>query len=173
MCVGLLATPSNFKWPEDGIYIGLQVELAVWSHYLFFLRGHQLNRWGTIDSTGHTQLQTSRCASVCWRSSHRLNPCIDRHYVGSTGADLFLFISFLQRWSDCTDALIRCTVGLTGAEDLLSGRLTCSLDNSTVNASTPISWPSVQPVLWFLHLVFMSSVQCTDACASVYLMTIG
>ena len=29
VCVGCSATPANFKWPEDVIYIGLQVELAV------------------------------------------------------------------------------------------------------------------------------------------------
>ena len=25
MCVGCPATPANFKWPEDAIYIGLKV----------------------------------------------------------------------------------------------------------------------------------------------------
>ena len=47
---------------------------------------------------------------------------------------------FLRRWRHCSDTLLRCTIGLTGVENLVSDRLTCSLDNSTVNAPMPISW---------------------------------
>ena len=31
MCMRCLETPTNFKWPGELIYIGLQVELAVCS----------------------------------------------------------------------------------------------------------------------------------------------
>ena len=31
VCVGCPASPANFKWPRELIYIGLQVELAVCS----------------------------------------------------------------------------------------------------------------------------------------------
>ena len=29
MCMRLVVAPANFKWPGDGIYIGLQVHRAV------------------------------------------------------------------------------------------------------------------------------------------------
>jgi len=60
---------------------------------------------------------------------------------------------FLSCWRHCTDAMLRCTVGSTGAEDLASARLTSSLDNSTLNAPMPLSDPSVKLVLLsFSHL---------------------
>ena len=31
VCVGCSATPANFKWPGELIYVGLQVELAICS----------------------------------------------------------------------------------------------------------------------------------------------
>ena len=36
MCVGLLLTLANLKWPGDGIYIGHQVERAIGNRYPTF-----------------------------------------------------------------------------------------------------------------------------------------
>ena len=36
MCMRCLRSPAIFKWPGDGIYIGLQVKLAVESRYPTF-----------------------------------------------------------------------------------------------------------------------------------------
>ena len=53
----------------------------------------------------------------------------------------------------CNDAMLRCTVGSTGAEDLTSAGLTSSLDNSMVIALMPIFDPPVKLVLLkFPHL---------------------
>ena len=52
--------------------------------------------------------------------------------------------------------LLRWGIGSSGAEGLVSGHLTSSLDNSTVITPMPNLTPSVQPVQhFFLHLTFL------------------
>ena len=46
----------------------------------------------------------------------------------------------LRRWRHYSDALHRCIVGSSGAEDLASTRLTCSLVNPPVITSTIQTW---------------------------------
>ena len=39
MCMRLLGTPESFKWLGEHIYIGLKLELAVWSSWALFCVG--------------------------------------------------------------------------------------------------------------------------------------
>ena len=39
MCMRLLGTLTSFEWPGEGIYIGLKLELAVWSRWALFCVG--------------------------------------------------------------------------------------------------------------------------------------
>ena len=58
MCVGCPATPANSKWPGELIYIGLQVELAVWSRWAHFCVGI-----GTFGA-GASVLPVTLCSEV-------------------------------------------------------------------------------------------------------------
>ena len=39
MCMRLLGTLASFEWPGEAIYIGLKLELAVWSRWALFCVG--------------------------------------------------------------------------------------------------------------------------------------
>jgi len=51
-------------------------------------------------------------------------------------------------WRHCTDAMLQCTIGWTGAEGLAPVCLTSSLEHSTSNTPMPSFTPSDQPVTW-------------------------
>ena len=53
MCMRFQGIPASFKWPEDAIYIGLKLEVAVWSRWALFCV--------SVGLTGHTQADSN-----CW-----------------------------------------------------------------------------------------------------------
>jgi len=82
--------------------------------------------------------------------------------------------TLLFYWCHCSDALLRCSVGWTGAEGSSLGHLTSSLEHSMPNAPMPDVIPSVQPVP---HMIFTWSSEAlklaSNTRASDHLTTIG
>jgi hypothetical protein len=139
VCLRLVATPANFKWPGDGTYIGLQVNRAVESHWPLFcgapdrpVKGHRCIRSLTASALAVGLLTADVVSPDRPVLSHRFIRCS---------------LSPLPLSQYCTGALLLWGTGVSGPEDLLLGCLTCSMSRSMVLAPTALLAPPVHPVL--------------------------